>query len=205
MYSKKNVKCTVTKYCRDIGTFIYKKKKKKTIIWQWHPTYALKKEKKNSGISILNKKNHYMKFNPCIQKKKTLFRFPFAFSLPSFIKLILKENFCILPERSTEISVLFHHFKFLGPLQILFSVFSLFICKFQIGFLLTPIRRIFNTTQLIRLGSSHFFFHNFRSTCSSPNLRCVSFILSVSSIVKILWSLMCCYSLFCSDFRTKLF
>ncbi|KAF3948546.1 hypothetical protein CMV_025473 [Castanea mollissima] len=38
-------------------------------------------------------------------------------------------------------------------------------------FLLAPIRRIFNTTQLIRLGSSHFFVPNFRSTCSSPNLR----------------------------------
>ncbi|KAF3950724.1 hypothetical protein CMV_023554, partial [Castanea mollissima] len=40
-----------------------------------------------------------------------------------------------------------------------------------IGFLLAPIRRIFNTTQVIGLGSSHFFFPNFRSTCSSPNLR----------------------------------
>ena len=99
----------------------------------------------------------------------------------------------ILPKRSTETSVCFITSKIVA----LLSLFSLFICKFQIGFLLTPIRRIFNTTQLIRLGSSHFFFHNFRSTCSSPNLRCVSFILSTSSVVKILWSLMCCYSLFC--------
>ena len=89
----------------------------------------------------------------------------------------------IFPKRSTETSVCFITSKILA----LLNFFSLFICKFQIGFLLTPIRRIFSTTQVIRLGSSHFFFPNFRSTCSSPNLRCVSFILSVSSIVKILW------------------
>ena len=99
---------------------------------------------------------------------------------------------CNFPKRSIETSVCYVTSKILA----LLSLFSLFTCKFQIGFLLTPIRRIFNTTQLIRLGSSHFFFPNFRSNCSSPNLRCVSFILSVSSIVKILWSLMCCYSLF---------
>ena len=98
----------------------------------------------------------------------------------------------IFPKRSTETSVCFITSKILA----LLSLFSLFTCKFQIGFLLTPVRRIFSTTQVIRLGSSHFCFRNFRSTCSSPNLRCVSSILSVSSIVKILWSLMCCYSLF---------
>ena len=98
----------------------------------------------------------------------------------------------IFPKWSTETSICFITSKILAFL----SLFSLFICKFQIGFLLTPIRRIFSTTQVIGLGSSHFCFPNFRSTCSSPNLRCVSLILSVSSIVKILWSLMCCYSLF---------
>ena len=61
------------------------------------------KKKKNSGISILNKKKHYMKFNLPFKKKKKKTLFPSHSSLPNFIKLILKENFCIFPERSTKI------------------------------------------------------------------------------------------------------
>ena len=79
--------------------------KKKTIIW--HSTHALKK--KWNFYFELKKKNHYTKFNPCIPKKKKTF--PFAVSLPNVIKLILKENFCIFPERNAEISVLFRHFQ----------------------------------------------------------------------------------------------
>ncbi|KAF3951916.1 hypothetical protein CMV_022481 [Castanea mollissima] len=56
-------------------------------------------------------------------------------------------------------------------MQLTMEFFSDHDATTKIGFLLAPIRRIFNTTQVIGLGSSHFFFPNFRSTCSSPNLR----------------------------------
>ena len=103
---------------------------------------------------IFKKKNYFVfkkkplyEIQPMHSKKKKK-----HFSLrilPNFIKLTLKESFCIFPERSTEISVLFHHFQIsMSSSTSLLSLFSLFICKFHIEFLLTLVRPNFKTTQV---------------------------------------------------------
>ena len=63
-----------------------------------------------------------MKFNPCILQLVKHFSLSI---LLNFIKLILKESFAFSRKGALKFRSFFITSKFLGPLQILFSVFSL--------------------------------------------------------------------------------
>ena len=100
----------------------------------------------------------------------------------------------IFPKRSTKTSVCFIASKILA----LLSLFSLFICKFQTGFLLTPIRRKWSGWDQVISSSP---------ISDPPVLAPISGASPSFSqshlLLKFCGSLMCCYSLFClwfSDF-----
>ena len=143
-----------------------------------------------------------MTFNPCIPTKKTLSP---SHSVYHFFKLILKENFCIFPQMSTEISVLFHRFQiFRSSPNYLLSLLSLhlqildWICTHsdltQFQNYASQVRDQVISSSLISDPPVLAPISGASPSFSQPHL-----------LLKFLWSLMCCYSLFCSDFRTKLF